>query len=67
MGMVSLYSRSGYQQMVSVEIPTGVSITNIFVRTSTEDQPVVVKLLGKVGVLETAAVITTLTWILETL
>ena len=53
--------------MVSVEIPTGVSITNIFVRTSTEDQPVVVKLLGKLGVLETAAVITTLTWILETL
>ena len=53
--------------MVSVGVLTGVSTTNIFVRTTTEDPLAVVKLIGKMDPMETAAVITILTWILETL
>ena len=52
--------------MVLVGVLTGVSTTNIFVRTTTEDPLDVVKLGGTVQALQTAAVITTQTWILET-
>ena len=60
--MISWYSRSGYQQMVPVGVPTGVMTTNIFVRASTEDQRVVAKLIGKGRVIKSVTAFTTQIW-----